>query len=73
MIARERIVRLVGGESPAFERRHGLERFTYPCDQCGAPLTTSEPFALGALRGLVAPDCACGNTSTPYAVVGLFE
>lgn len=58
-----------GVDPVRWARRWGIEPFTFPCSQCERDLTTSIPFAVGALRGLVAPRCACGNYLTPYAVV----
>jgi hypothetical protein len=49
--------------------RYGVEAFSYPCDGCGTMLATTVPFAQGALRGLQAPRCACGNELTPFGVV----
>lgn len=49
--------------------RYGVEPFTTPCSDCGAPLTASIPFVRGTLRGLIAPRCTCGNDRTPYVVV----
>ena len=49
--------------------RYGVEPFTHPCSECGAPCTTTLPFAQGELRGLQSPECACGNARTPYAIV----
>lgn len=73
MLPRAQFIRLVVGSSEAFERRHGLQRFIAPCQECGQPLATTQPFACGKLRGLIAPRCACGNDVTPYGVVGLFD
>lgn len=49
--------------------RHDLEPYTRSCSECGADCTTSIPFAVGQLRGLASPQCACGNERTPYCVV----
>ncbi len=69
-MSRRRAWLFVHGLDPAkWARRFGIEPFAYPCSLCGALLTTSLPFLVGALRGLVAPPCACGNELTPYAVV----
>lgn len=53
----------------AWTARYGVEPFTHPCSECGAPCTTSIPFVQGELRGLQAPECECGNALTPYAFV----
>jgi hypothetical protein len=58
-----------GADPAAWARRHGIEPFTHPCPHCGASLATTLPFAIGTLRGLVAPTCACGNANTPYCIV----
>lgn len=58
-----------GVTAEAWCERWGCEVFTAPCSECGAPCTTTIPFAQGALRGLMSPPCACGNTKTPYGMV----
>lgn len=49
--------------------RYGVEPFTHPCSDCGRTLTTTRPFMQGALRGLAAPPCVCGQDRAPYALV----
>lgn len=49
--------------------RYGIDAFTWPCSECGRPLTTTIPFAQGTLRGLAAPTCVCGNERTPFGLV----
>lgn len=62
---------MVSGTTPEeWAARWQLEPFTTACRRCKAPLTTSLPFAIGELRGLVAPQCSCGNPNPPYCVVG---
>lgn len=62
---------LHNGDQERWSRRHGIERFSYPCSDCGMVLTTTIPFASGEMRGLVAPKCVCGNEGTPYCIVGI--
>lgn len=69
MLNRARFLLVHGVDARRWAKRHDLEPFTHPCGACGEPLTTSIPFAVGTLRGLVAPACRCGNTVTPYCVV----
>ncbi len=66
---RSRFLRVYGINPEKWAAQHDLEQFNYPCSACGAMLTTSIPFAYETFRGLVAPKCACGNESTPYAIV----
>lgn len=66
---RRRFLRIHGVSLKAWSQRHDLEPYTRPCSECGAPLTTTVPFATGQMRGLLAPDCSCGNKNTPYCVV----
>jgi len=66
---RERFLFVHGVGAAQWAARYEIEPSTHPCYDCGEPLTTSIPFAIGQLRGLVAPACACGNKSTPYCVV----
>lgn len=49
--------------------RWDLEPYTRECGECGRPCTTTEPFAVGELRGLASPPCECGNVNTPYCLV----
>ena len=52
--------------SPRWLRKWGVEPFTAPCTECGAPLTTTLPLAHSSgMRGLSAPRCGCGSTATP--------
>jgi hypothetical protein len=62
------MLHLVGVNVPRFMRRWGLEAFTSPCPDCSAPMTTTVPYAQGAMRGLVAPRCACGSENIPYCI-----
>ena len=67
---REPVRFLVFGVSAAeWTRRYGVQPFEYPCYVCGRLLATSIPFAQGELRGLAAPQCACGDKQGPYAAV----
>lgn len=49
--------------------RYNIEPFSHPCGRCGTVLTTSIPFASGQFRGLIAPQCSCGNERPPCAIV----
>lgn len=60
---------VLGMDPKKWAARFGIEPFTTPCDACGEALTTSIPFFFETLRGLVAPDCSCGNKNTPYCLV----
>ena len=69
MIGSTRRIYPVGVTQEQWTRRYGVLPFDGSCPRCGQPCTTSRPFASGEIRGLVAPDCACGHTRMPYAVV----
>jgi hypothetical protein len=58
-----------GVTAEAWSKRYGMVPFTHPCFKCGAPATTTIPFARGTLRGLRAPLCACGHPTPPYVMV----
>lgn len=58
-----------GVAAEAWAARWGIAIFTAPCSECGRPCTTTIPFVQGALRGLQAPPCACGNERTPFGLV----
>lgn len=66
---RERFLLVFGVDGQRWAKRYGIEPASAACYHCGEELTTTLPFALGCLRGLVAPKCACGNVNTPYCVV----
>ncbi len=40
-------------------KRYDIEIKTIRCDKCGKAITTSKPFALGKLRGLLAENHGC--------------
>ncbi|MGY3804177.1 hypothetical protein ACWNT8_08970 [Pigmentibacter ruber] len=40
-------------------KRYDIEIKTIRCDKCGKAITTSKPFALGQLRGLLAENHGC--------------
>lgn len=40
-------------------KRYEIEIKTIRCDKCGKAITTSKPFALGKLRGLLAEKHGC--------------
>lgn len=67
MIDRNRAIKAFGVEPALFAKRFGIKEFSVEC-RCGRTSTTSIPFASGALRGLMAPECPCG-AAAPYAVV----
>lgn len=58
-----------GITAEAWATRYDIEPVTVPCPTCGAPKVTSLPFAQGQLRGLAAPDCACGDKGRTYCLV----
>lgn len=60
---------VLGADPERWARRYGIAPFTHPCAGCGASCTTSIPFAAGDHRGLIAPVCACGHPTPPYALV----
>jgi hypothetical protein len=66
---RARFILVLGADPVKWAKRWGIEPGSAPCYFCKAELTTSIPFAVDGLRGLVAPTCACGNKNTPYCVV----
>jgi hypothetical protein len=66
---RKRWLWVHGVSAEAWAARWDLEPYTRPCSECGQPLTTTRPFAVGALRGLACPPCPCGNEATPYCLV----
>jgi len=66
---RSRFLLVLGATPAPWAERWGIEPFSHPCNECGLLLTTSVPFAVGTLRGLVAPRCVCGNERTPWCVV----
>jgi hypothetical protein len=69
IVDRAAFLRVYGTDPARWALRHGLQPFTHPCIDCGAPRTTSIPFVSGEYRGLVAETCACGNDLPPYCIV----
>jgi hypothetical protein len=69
MLNRNRFLFLFGVDRKRWATRYDLEEFSHPCLMCGAELSTTIPFVYGTLRGLIAPQCVCGHTGTPYCVV----
>jgi len=69
---RNRMRLLYGWDPGQWANRHGIEPFSASCS-CGETRTTTIPFAAGALRGMIAPQCSCGEPNPPYCVVGLFD
>ena len=66
---RENFLAVHGITAEHWAARYGIEPFSHPCHESGATLSTTAPFAVGQLRGLMAPPCACGNANTPYCLV----
>lgn len=66
---RARFLIVHGMDAHRWIRRYGLEPFTVDCSGCGAARTTSIPIAYRQLRGLIAPQCACGSVDRPYCFV----
>lgn len=68
---RKNFMTVHGTTAVEWSRRYGIEPLMSDCHECGATLTTSIPFAslCGELRGLMAPECDCGNSNTPYCLV----
>ena len=58
-----------GVTAEQWAKRYDIEPFSHECHECGETLTTSVPFVVGELRGLVAPTCDCGNANAPYCLV----
>ena len=58
-----------GADPVAWARRYDLLPFSHLCGDCGVELETTLPFVAGDLRGLIAPECACGAKNPPYCVV----
>jgi hypothetical protein len=58
-----------GADPVMWAKRWGIEPGSAPCYFCKAELSTTIPFAVGHLRGMMAPPCACGNANGPYCVV----
>lgn len=69
MLNRQKFLIIHGIDVEKWAKKHELEQFECPCSQCGQVLKASLPFVYGQLRGLVAPQCDCGNKNTPYCVV----
>lgn len=67
--ARATFLLVLGADPERWAKRYGIEPFTHPCIVCGESCTTSIPFAARGFRGLIAPRCACGHRTTPYALV----
>lgn len=69
MMDRDRFMRVLGADPAKWAKRWGIKPASAPCYTCDAERVTSIPFATGALRGLMAPVCPCGNDRGPYCVV----
>lgn len=68
-VNRQHFLKILGANPVTWAARYDLEPFRFPCSDCGQLLTTTVPFAYQQLRGLIAPDCSCGNKFPPYCVV----
>ena len=66
---RERFLVAMGVDAKRWAARYGIEPFSLPCPVCGSGMTTEIPFAFETFRGLIAPQCCCGNEDTPYCLV----
>lgn len=69
MFERSRFLLVLGADPKRWAARFGIRPFTHPCGRCGRMLTTSIPFACGTFRGLISPQCLCGNDRPPYGIV----
>lgn len=67
--SRATFLRVLGADPERWAKRYGIAPFTHPCTGCGAPSTTSIPFASVDHRGLIALVCACKHPTPPYALV----
>ena len=66
----QRALRIFGIDEKKWAKRHGIEPYTGPCDECGETLSTTIPFVYGGCRGLMSPPCpSCGKKQTPYCMV----
>jgi hypothetical protein len=65
----EQRLTIYGVTAEDWTARYGVEPCTHPCSECGTMLTTTIPFVQGALRGLAAQTCPCGNARTPFTLV----
>lgn len=66
---RSRFLLVYGINWIRWAKRYDLEPFTVQCANCKELVTTDVPFAMGPLRGLMAPYCRCGHQYPPYCVV----
>ena len=67
--SRERFLVAVQGVDPVkWATLYDIEKFSAPC-RCGSIREATLPFAVGGLRGLIAPKCPCGEPNPPYCVV----
>ena len=68
---RKNFMRVLGADPNEWAHRYGIEPFGGECSECGAPTYTDIPFTSvnGELRGLLSPECRCGNKNTPYCLV----
>lgn len=73
MIARDKLIFVIGQDVDTWCKRFGLERFTAPCRYCRFERPMTRAFFCGQLRGLAAADACegCGDTSArpPYCFV----
>ena len=66
---REKFLIVYGYPPEKWAKRFDIEPFTHACRECKRPMTTTLPFFLGQLRGLMSPPCPCGSDHQPYCVV----
>lgn len=69
MFDRSKFLLIFGEDAEKWAARYDIEPFSHPCGRCKRILTTTIPFACGQFRGLIAPQCACGNERPPCAIV----
>ena len=70
---RENFLIAHGACPKSWAKKYDIEPFDLDCSKCGETMTTSLPFTVGQFRGLVAPQCYCGNEDTPYCIVRDFR
>lgn len=60
-----------GVSGDQWAKRYGLLPSEGYCRTCNRPMRMTLPFAVGILRGLLAPPCECSptETHTPFCVV----
>ena len=66
---RESFLEIHNVDPQDWAKRYSLVPIEIPCRVCGEAMKTSQPIAIGDLRGLKAAVCVCGNEDTPYCFV----